>query len=278
MNIFKRKQIILAVGIFVVAIAGVSLLFLNTSSQSSTNQPSVANPISQKTEQADRPEIMLELPGARPIRALHENYYEPSSLWVVVNKDHPLTRAEYAPNDLQQPAVATNTQKSLEEQQLRRTIANATESFFTAAKQAGHDLFVASGYRSYSLQEKYYTNYVRISGEAEANMYSAKPGTSEHQTGIAFDVSLADRQCYLEVCFGETVAGKWLAEHAAEYGFILRYPADKTAITKYQYEPWHFRYVGKELAGALRESGLTLDEALPYLERALDKLKQEKLI
>lgn len=223
-------------------------------------------------------DIMVSLPGAKPIRAIHEDYTHPSSLWVVVAKKHPLKNVDYVPNNLAKPPVATNTQKTIEEQSLRNTIFNATEELFADAKQNGHELFVASGYRSYDLQQMYYSNYVRVSGEAEADKYSAKPGTSEHQTGIAFDISTDDRKCYLETCFGESQAGKWLASNAHKYGFILRYPEDKTSVTGYQYEPWHFRFVGKDMAGALKDSGLTLDEALPHLQKAYEKLKEQKVI
>ena len=81
------------------------------------------------------------------------------------------------------------------------------------------------------------------------------------------DLSTRDMKCYLEECFGDTPAGKWLATHAHVYGFILRYPKDKNGITDFIYEPWHFRFVGKNLATALYESGLTLDEAWPYMTK-----------
>ena len=85
---------------------------------------------------------------------------------------------------------------------------------------------------------------------------------------------LADQTCWVDDCFERTAAGKWLAAHAHEYGFILRYPKGKESITGYQYEPWHFRYVGRELAGALHQSGLTMEEAWSYIEEAMTKLKQ----
>ena len=87
------------------------------------------------------------------------------------------------------------------------------------------------------------------------------------------DIAAADHNCYLETCFGETAAGKWLAKHAHEYGFILRYPKGKERITGYQYEPWHFRYVGRELAAALKKADMTLDQASPIL---LGKSSAEK--
>ena len=111
----------------------------------------------------------------------------------------------------------------------------------------------------------YYSNYVKTYGQAAADTFSAKPGHSEHQTGLAVDLTTADQYCRLERCFGDTAAGKWLAANTPAYGFILRYPDGKEAATGYTYEPWHFRYVGPEFAKALVESGLTLDEASEHL-------------
>lgn len=222
--------------------------------------------------------VTIDLPGATPIPAIAQDYTAPDSVWLVVSKTRPLSDQHYQPYDLVAPSFKTNTQKSAEEQSIRQLASPAAKELFDAAGRAGHDIMMASGYRSYDLQEKYYTNYVRISGEAEASKFSARPGQSEHQTGLAFDISLASRECYLETCFGNTDAGKWLAAHAYDYGFILRYPADKTDITGYQYEPWHFRYVGVDLAKALHEGKLTLDEANPYLEKALRALREQNII
>ncbi len=223
-------------------------------------------------------EVQLALPGASAIPALKEDYQKSSSLWVVVSKDHPLADVSYAPASISRLSIALNTSKSADELSLRSDIVPMVEALFTAAKAAGYDIMLASGYRSYTLQKTYYDNYVRVSGETEANKFSAKPGQSEHQTGLAFDISLTNRSCYLETCFADTDAAKWLAAHAFEYGFVLRYPADKTDVTKYQYEPWHFRYVGKDLARALHDSGLTLDEAYGYLQATRQKLLDQKLI
>ncbi|MGB3023517.1 MAG: M15 family metallopeptidase [Candidatus Saccharimonadales bacterium] len=238
---------------------------------SKTSQPAVAKPDDTVT---------ISLPGATPITAITQDYDDPSSLWVVISKEHPISKPDYRPRDLAiaPTSVATNTAKSIDEQSMRQTIFEPTVSLFADAKKAGHDIMIASGFRSYELQRSYFDNYSRVSGEEAANKYSARPGQSEHQTGIAFDISLSSRECYLETCFGETSAGRWLAAHAHEYGFILRYPDDKTEITQYQYEPWHFRYVGKDLAGALTTSGLTLDEAYPYLQSARQSLRDQKRI
>ncbi|MBP9852968.1 M15 family metallopeptidase [Candidatus Saccharibacteria bacterium] len=191
--------------------------------------------------------------------------------WVLVSKIRPIQPANYIPTDLIKPNVKTRTDKSEAEQMVRSTIAPSVEKMFVDASAAGYDLMVASGFRSYELQQTYFTSYASINGAAAANTYSALPGQSEHQTGLAIDISTANSQCYLDICFGETPAGKWLAANAANYGFILRYPNDKTAVTQYQYEPWHFRYVGIPLAKALTKSNLTLDEAQPYFDKAYEQ-------
>ena len=113
-----------------------------------------------------------------------------------------------------------------------------------------------SGYRSFDYQDKLYRKYAAADGVAAANTYSAWPGHSEHQTGLAFDIGSINNN------YGNTPAGKWLAAHAHEYGFIIRYPKGKEGVTGYQYEPWHVRYLGVELATKVYESGLCLEEYL----------------
>lgn len=117
-------------------------------------------------------------------------------------------------------------------------------------------IYVGSGYRSYSDQEKIYDNYVQQDGKEAADTYSARPGYSEHQTGLVIDVNTIDD------AFGYTPEAAWLAEHAHEYGFIIRYPQGKEAYTGYKYEPWHIRYVGSKLATKLYNSGQCLEEYL----------------
>lgn len=132
----------------------------------------------------------------------------------------------------------------------------ALSEMFQAAKAEGISLEVISGYRSYSRQNTLYNNYVARDGAAAADTYSARPGYSEHQTGLAFDLNS------LEESFGETKEGIWLREHCWEYGFIIRYPKEKEEITGYVYEPWHVRYLGKDTAKSVFESGLCLEEYL----------------
>ena len=126
----------------------------------------------------------------------------------------------------------------------------------TAASKENLSIYIGSGYRSYSDQEKIYDNYVKEDGQEKADTYSAKPGHSEHQTGLCIDVNTIDD------AFGYTQESAWLAAHAHEYGFIIRYPQGKEDITGYQYEPWHIRYVGSKIAKKIYSSGQCLEEYL----------------
>lgn len=125
-----------------------------------------------------------------------------------------------------------------------------------AAAKEGLNIYLSSGFRSYEYQKKIYSNYSSIYGSETADTFSARPGHSEHQTGLAIDVNTIDDS------FAGTPEAIWLAEHAHEFGFIIRYPADKVAITGYKYEPWHIRYLGVETATAVYNSGLCLEEYL----------------
>lgn len=163
---------------------------------------------------------------------------------LVVNKKYPLP-STYAPGE---------SKKARE----------AYEEMAAAALIEEYRLHAFSTYRSFDYQAELYQRYVNRDGAEEADRYSARPGYSEHQTGLAFDIGEVNRdQHWARSSFGETEAGKWLAENAHLYGFILRYPEGKEHITGYMYEAWHFRYVGKEIAKDIYESKVTLEE---YLE------------
>lgn len=131
-----------------------------------------------------------------------------------------------------------------------------------AAKTEGVYMSVISSYRSYSYQATLYNNYVKRDGQAAADRYSARPGHSEHQTGLAFDFGGSNQSHWLETSFADTKEGKWLAGNAHKYGFILRYPKGKESITGYMFEPWHFRYVGSGESPKIKASGKTLEEYL----------------
>jgi zinc D-Ala-D-Ala carboxypeptidase len=186
---------------------------------------------------------------------------EPGSIWWIVNKVRPLNPATYAPTDLVTPNVPLRHTAGDSEMRLRKEAATALEELITAAKQEQINLLLASGYRSYQLQVAVYNANVQKYGQAGADKQSARPGTSEHQTGLAADIGSVSRKCEIEQCFGNMPEGQWLASNAYKYGFVMRYPENKEAATGYEYEPWHYRYVGKELSAELNKQGtLTLEE------------------
>lgn len=185
---------------------------------------------------------------------------DPTSLWVVVNKQRPLQPISYAPTDLVVPNVPVRVPGN-ESMEVREVTAKAIEALFAGAKADGVPLMLSSGYRSYSFQTSLYNSYVTAHGQSQADTFSARPGYSEHQTGLAFDVEPLDQQCDVDQCFADLPAGKWIADNAYKYGFLLRYPVDKVSVTGYEYEPWHLRYVGKELALELHNTKTqTLEE------------------
>ncbi|MFB9071576.1 M15 family metallopeptidase [Citricoccus parietis] len=181
----------------------------------------------------------------------------PDSIHVMVNKLNPLDPADYAPEDLHVPDVPAS-KASME---LRDEAAGAAEDLFAAAADEGVDLTLVSAYRSYGYQQGTYGGWVERYGQAEADRISARPGFSEHQTGLAMDVGAADGACTLEQCFGDTPEGAWVAEHAAEHGWIIRYPDGAEDVTGYSPEPWHLRYVGTEAAAGVVRSGGVLETA-----------------
>ena len=155
---------------------------------------------------------------------------------LVVNKTYALP-ADYS------PGVQPEAQAAFDEMQ-------------SAAAEEGLTIYISSGFRSYDYQAGLYKRYVERSGQAEADRYSARAGHSEHQTGLAFDLNTITDE------FKDTAEGKWVAANCQKYGFIIRYPADKESVTGYMYEPWHIRYLGKETAQAVYDSGLCLEEYL----------------
>ena len=132
-----------------------------------------------------------------------------------------------------------------------------------AGATEGLDLIAFSTYRSYDYQVELYQRYVDEYGQEAADRFSARPGYSEHQTGLGFDIGEVGQEIHwASESFEDTEAGKWLSENAHNFGFILRYPPNKEHITGYQYEPWHFRYLGVDLATKVYNSELTLEEYL----------------
>ncbi|PWW42116.1 MULTISPECIES: M15 family metallopeptidase [Paenibacillus] len=190
------------------------------------------------------------------------------AMTVIVNKQRSLPEG-YEPDDLVEPNVPFSFDGPHEKRHMRKEAAEALEKLFAGAKADDIELRAVSGYRSYQRQVSIYNNNVKTKGQEYTDRVSSVPGHSEHQTGLAIDVSSPSVGNAIEEVFGTSKEGQWLAEHAAEYGFIIRYPKGEEAITGYVYEPWHIRYVGTDLAPDVVKSGLTLEE---YFDEANIKL------
>ncbi len=172
---------------------------------------------------------------------------DPASPWVVVNKRRPMTPADF------EPELAI-----VDEHLVAAVAADDLADLLEAAAAAGVPLHVASGYRSPSYQRDVYEGIVARDGQALADRWSARPGHSEHQTGLAVDVdSLAHPECRIEACFGDLREGRWVARHAHEFGFLVRYTEDAQRVTGFGAEPWHLRYVGRPLAREMHRTGVT---------------------
>jgi D-alanyl-D-alanine carboxypeptidase len=188
----------------------------------------------------------------------------PNSILVCANKHRSL--GKYVPKDLAIPDIPFPYGKhaKLEKMHLRKVAVDPIENLFKAAKKDGIDLVGISGYRSYDYQVEVFARNVKQYGgdRKKANQVSAHPGQSEHQTGLTMDVSTQEIGFQLSQKLGDTKAGKWLADNAWKYGYIIRYLKGKENITGYEYEPWHIRYVGKKAAKIIAAKGITLEEYL----------------
>jgi D-alanyl-D-alanine carboxypeptidase len=187
---------------------------------------------------------------------------EADSIWVVVNKQRQISPRRYKPENLVFPAFPRPKVQNPFRLQLQEEAALATVELAAAMRAAGKGtLILNSGFRTYNTQKSLYNRTKETRGLAVAEKLSARPGHSEHQLGLAADFSARGQGCVILTCFGSTEAGRWLEDNANEHGFILRYPKGYRAITGFQYEPWHFRYVGIELAAEMKAKGIkTLEE------------------
>ncbi len=186
--------------------------------------------------------------------------FEESNILILVNRENKIDE-NYAPNDLVVPNVEFISENS-PNKTIRKEAALQLENMFEDAKEDGIHLLAVSGYRSYEYQKKLYDKKVKKSGKIEADKYVAQAGTSEHQSGLVMDVSSSEYK-KLDEGFKYTAAYKWLCHHMDKYGFIVRYPEGKEHITGYEYEPWHLRYVGKDVAKEIKDKNITLEE---YIE------------
>jgi LAS superfamily LD-carboxypeptidase LdcB len=199
--------------------------------------------------------------GAAPTSPPRIAGAEPQCL---VTKQHGLPAA-YVPADLMPLPSRLLASSGV---RLRGTAAEAVVRLIDAAALDGHQLFVLSGFRSYEEQESVLRNEIALYGKAVAEKQVAPPGHSEHQLGLAVDITSAAAPYDLRPEFGREPEGRWLADNAARFGFAISYPQGKEQVTGYVYEPWHIRYVGKAIAEELSASGLTLTEFLPKYDLA----------
>lgn len=247
----SKKNLALSVSTVLILAIGMFIVF--SRSDSGNQETGEVETIQENTIDESEIEIIkkAEVIAEPPVPALKQlppainwpvllSFSEASSITVVVNKKHKLPE-NYSPG-------------------LRSEASNAMLQLTTAASNAGVDLKIISSYRSYATQVSTYNKWVNQSGRATADTFSARPGHSEHQTGLAIDVGASNGACDLETCFGNTPEGLWVAANAQNYGFIVRYQNGKDAITGYQYEPWHLRFVGVDVAKAITSSGLTMDQ------------------
>lgn len=194
------------------------------------------------------------------------------SLFVLVNNQNKLNE-DYEPNNLVE--VDIPFVEYIECKQLEQNTSNAAKEMFDAALNDGINILATSGYRSYSVQENLYNSRVEKTGVEKTRQYTAEPGASEHQTGLAIDI-LAEDYPYLDEGFENTDTFKWLISNCYDYGFILRYPRDKENITGYNYEPWHFRYIGnKEVAQEIMEKGITFEEYISGVKGKIEDLRRQ---
>lgn len=182
-----------------------------------------------------------------------------NSLLVLVNQNYRLDEF-YAPTDFVPVDVPVTPYSQVNTNYLRRDAADATELLFSKAQEAGYELTLRTGYISYSVQKNLYNQDVYEMGLEYADKFNSRPGHSEHQTGLAIDITTPSINNELSLEFADTEEGKWVLAHAHEYGFIIRYPENRESEVGYFYEPYHLRYVGVEVATEIFENNWTLED------------------
>jgi len=180
---------------------------------------------------------------------------------LLVNKNVHLP-SDYVPKDLVKPNIPFSFSADSPKKYMRKEAAAAIERLFAQAKKDKIELAGVSAYRSYATQKAIFDRNAKAEGAVKANQTSAIPGQSEHQTGLAIDISTKRMNYLLSEDFAKTPEGQWLAKNAPNYGFIIRYPKGKESITGYSFEPWHLRYVGVDAAKEITAKGITLEEYL----------------
>ncbi|MEH7612029.1 M15 family metallopeptidase [Gottfriedia acidiceleris] len=230
----------------------------DSSAKKENHQINIENANIKKNATSDIPEnVINKTKQSNAIRTVSH----PDVITVLVNKKYFLPK-NYVPKDLVYPNVSFIFKEKLEKRKMRKEAAIALKKLFSGAQKDHIYLSGVSGYRSYATQKVLFNRYVKEDGYVNARKYSALPGSSEHQSGLAIDVSSSTGKCAATSCFTNTKEAKWLDKNSSNYGFIIRYPKGKEQITGYKYEPWHIRYVGVTTAKQIKKRNLTLEEYL----------------
>lgn len=266
----KKRRIkwrrVLFVIIFLMIIVGGTIMYQKINLKKEPSSPNQENQSTKEKENTDQTNVDLEKAPSNfdEFQNLEDGNYITEKGYTLVMKDgmayidgHLIVNKTYSVKEDYQPQ---NPEEPVTEERcincLEKEVMSAFQLMKSDATSVGLNIYIASGYRGYTYQEKLYNNYTAVSGTEQADTYSARPGHSEHQTGLCFDLNSVDDS------FANTDEGRWINENAYLYGFIIRYPKGKENITGYQYESWHLRYVGKDLAEKLYNNGdwITIEE------------------
>ncbi len=244
--------VIIVLAVLVICVAGYFIYSNMTGNDPS--QPSVSQSTSQSVSQSEVTSQVTSQVQPEPVVTVPVNEW----YMLLVNRTNVLS-ADFTVQTADVDGVPVDSR-----------IAEDLQRMIDDGNATGLQLFVQSGYRTYERQETNYNYQVNLQlqngvaqaeAEVAAGKITAPPGASEHNSGLGVDIFATDYTEY-NINYAQTDEAKWLLENAANYGFILRYPQGKEAITGFEYEPWHYRYVGVEQAQLIKESGLTLEEYL----------------
>jgi len=242
--------------VLVVAVAGVVLVVRGARSPDAepaaapAPAPTSSSPAGTTSAPAPTSTSPAPAPAPATLDRAQLSIDDPASSWVVVDKARPLTPLDFAPADLVDVGNG---------RQLRAEAAQALADMIAAAGAEDLAVTVQSAYRSYDHQVGTFGNQVARFGQTQAEIQVARPGFSEHQTGLAADVGGGG--CDIESCFATTAEGRWVAANGPRFGFVVRYPDGAQDVTGYKYEPWHIRYVGAPLATEMQRTGVPTMEA-----------------
>ena len=242
----KKKRKPLSINVLISCLLVCSIALLGLSVFAFINRGEIAKKI---RDDATTPTSFTET--ATTENTLPSELTTPSSKTVLVDSVHTLP-VDYVPSTLTEIYMRSTSDVVIVDEET----GNKAKEMLQAASDAGINIYVVTAYRSYEDQQKYYTSRMELLGNSEeAKKQIQSAGCSEHQTGLALDFTDDPANAQSTVEFANTDAGKWLYEHAHEYGFILRYPEGKEKITGYTFEPWHYRYVGTDVSNAIYEMG-----------------------